>query len=68
MADFFPANCVFLICENQGGESSVLDVAKGSGGGIKNACADGQFDVAGVEGSTEGVDEVGLVYSPGQLR
>jgi hypothetical protein len=55
VADFLPVNCVLLISENQAGESSVLDVLEACGSSIKDANANGQFDVTEAEGGTEGV-------------
>jgi hypothetical protein len=60
VADLLPANCVFLIGKNQGCESSVLDVIERSGGGIKDADADGQLDVTKAERSTQRVSGSGL--------
>jgi hypothetical protein len=53
MANLFALHCIFLIREDQTGEGGVLNIVKGSNSGIENATANGQFDVAQAEWSTE---------------
>jgi hypothetical protein len=55
MTNFFPPNCIFLVSEDKVGESGVLNVEEGGHRSIKDANADGEFDVAKTERSAEGV-------------
>jgi hypothetical protein len=60
VTNLFALNCIFLISENQTGKIGVVDVVKRCHRSIEDMTANGQFDVAEVEGRTEGVRSGGF--------
>jgi hypothetical protein len=53
MANLFASHCIFLIREDQTGEGGMLNIIESSNSGVENTTANGQFDVAQAEWSTE---------------
>ena len=68
MTNFLPTDGVLLVGEEETGEGGITDVIEGGDGGIKNAKANGKFDITEAERGTERIGGGGLSVFTGTVK